>query len=254
MLGVQLVKTLHHPSSSALSLQRMSAPGSPITDVHNILILLWWAGTVSRFPATSLSLWCSTVSIVWCLPWDQSGTGVIHSLKSTMTQWRDDLVVCSSCIGMAPGALEIPAWPQRAWDGQACLGHNELQSATGLRESAILTASVEEYKSIWNKACSQMTDISNWTTSKRHCSFSQKNYSGSYVWTRMFNHEMYFCGVVHYWCQKWMPEFKQFLLLFDTWFLWLRKLTSIYQHPYNTNYVNYLLVLYWKLFLFIVPH
>lgn len=55
------------------------------------------------------------------------------------------------------------------------------------KKSAIITAkrfclsSVEDYKSVWNKACSLLTDISNWTTSKRHCTVSQKNYTGSYV-------------------------------------------------------------------------
>lgn len=32
----------------------------------------------------------------------------------------------------------------------------------------------------------------------------------------MFNHEMYFYVVVHYWRQKWVPEeVKQFIILFD---------------------------------------
>lgn len=174
----------HHPPSAALSLWRMSAPRSPITDMHDVLTSVWWVGTVSSFPATSLSLWCSPER--GCLmPAPGIGPKQVWSIVSRAahdrTQWSVNLLVCSSWVGMAPGALEIPAAFQKAWHRQTCLGYDEsAQQRVERTEPAIITAirhslsSVEEYKSLWDKACYQMGDISNWTTSKRHCTATQK--------------------------------------------------------------------------------
>lgn len=101
---------------------------------------------------------------------------IVSRAAHDRTQWSVRLLVCSSWVGMAPGALEIPAAFQKAWHRQTCLGYDEsAQQRVERTEPAIITAirhslsSVEEYKSLWDKACYQMGGISNWTTSKRHC-------------------------------------------------------------------------------------
>lgn len=198
-----------------------------------------------RSPASLPPLWAcgaARCGLFDASPWHRTEAGVIRGVKGDRTKWSVRLLVCSSRVGMAPRALEIPADFQKAGHRQTCLGHDgSAQHRVEKKEPAIITAiryslySVEEYKSIWNKACYQVGDTRNWTTSKRNCTLGQKNHFGSYVYTRVFNKEMYFCVVIHYWCQKWMPEeVKQFLLLFDNFELvsLLKKTEQIHQHLY----------------------
>lgn len=96
---------------------------------------------------------------------------IVSRAPCDRTYWCVHLLVCCSWVVMAPGPLEIQATFRKAWHRQTYLGHNgSAQHRAERKDPTIITAtrhrlsSVKEYKCVWNKACCQMGDISNWTT------------------------------------------------------------------------------------------